>query len=61
VRKENDYGYEYERFFSYYSLPELEGYLKDLEMAVVWKDAKRSGKTEWIQVIAQKKDNFVRL
>ncbi len=54
VVKENDYGYDYERFFSFYRLSELEKYIDDLHMTVIYKDVSSTGKTEWIQIIAKK-------
>lgn len=56
VVKENDYGYDYERFFSFYTLPELKTYMQELNMNVVFSDVTSSGVTDWIQVIAQKND-----
>jgi len=55
VIKENDYGYDYERFFSFFTLAELEGYLKDLNMDVVWKTSTTSGKAGWLQIVGKKK------
>lgn len=52
--KENDYGYEYERFFSFYTLEELNGYFQELGMNIVWSDVSLIGTTDWIQLIAQK-------
>lgn len=54
IVKEKDYGYEYERFFSYYTKEELENYFKDLNMKIVFSIVTNSGKTNWIQIIAQK-------
>ena len=54
VIKENDYGYEYERFFSFYTLDEMRGYLEEFGLKIVYSDVISTGKTEWIQVIAQK-------
>jgi SAM-dependent methyltransferase len=56
LEKEDDYGYEYERFFSYYRMPELEGYLHDACAKPVWRSRTPhpSGKVVWLQVIAQK-------
>lgn len=54
IEKENDYGYEYERFFSYYSLDELRGYFKDLDLEIVRELVASSGKRPWIQVIGRK-------
>lgn len=54
ILKENDYGYEYERFFSYFTASELRGYLQGIGMKMVYDSLTTSGKTNWIQVIAQK-------
>ncbi|HEX8591438.1 MAG TPA: methyltransferase domain-containing protein [Candidatus Paceibacterota bacterium] len=54
VRKEDDYGYEYERFFSYFTLEDLISYLTDAGLSVVWQDRKQSGGTVWLQIIGQK-------
>ena len=54
IIKENDYGYEYERFFSFYSSEELIGYLKELNMNVAFNDTVSLGHTDWIQIISQK-------
>jgi SAM-dependent methyltransferase len=53
VVKENDYGYEYERFFSYFTLPEIEGCLRKLGLDLIWENVATSGRTNWIQVIAR--------
>jgi 2-polyprenyl-3-methyl-5-hydroxy-6-metoxy-1,4-benzoquinol methylase len=53
VEKENDYGYDYERFFSFFTLSEIEGYLKELDLKIIWKTVANSGRTNWIQVIAK--------
>lgn len=54
IVKENDYGYEYERFFSFYAPEELKKYLEDLKLNIIYSDISSIGSTEWIQVIAQK-------
>jgi 2-polyprenyl-3-methyl-5-hydroxy-6-metoxy-1,4-benzoquinol methylase len=54
VKKENDYGYEYERFFSFYTLEELKNYLQEFSLKIIYHDITAIGKTDWIQVIAQK-------
>ncbi|MCX6789907.1 MAG: class I SAM-dependent methyltransferase, partial [Candidatus Kaiserbacteria bacterium] len=55
VERENDYGYEYERFFSYFTLEELEQYLRDAGLEVVSKSRSPnpSGKTVWLQIIGK--------
>lgn len=52
IIKENDYGYEYERFFSLFTLDELEKYIVGMRMKIVYKNVTTFGKTNWIQIIA---------
>jgi SAM-dependent methyltransferase len=54
VVRENDYGYEYERFFSYYRMSELEGYLRELNLEIAYQSTKTVGKTDWLQIIGKK-------
>lgn len=54
IVKENDYGYEYERFFSYYTQEEVEKYIKDAGLEVVYSTITFSGHTNWIQTIGKK-------
>ncbi len=54
IRREDDYGYEYERFFSYYTLDEIKGYFDELGFEVVHKNKATWGKTGWIQAIGKK-------
>lgn len=54
IRKENDYGYEYERFFSYYSRDELINYFKELGLKIVYEGIVSSGRSNWINIIGKK-------
>lgn len=54
IKKENDYGYEYERFFSYFTIEELSDYFNKLDMQVVYKISNGSPKRTWINIIAKK-------
>ncbi len=54
VRVEKDYGYEYSRFFSYYLMEELEEYFKSFNLDIVYRNVKRVGQTEWLQIIGRK-------
>lgn len=54
VKTENDYGYPYERFFSYYTLDELKEYFKQLGLEVVWDDVSESGQSKWLQIIGRR-------
>jgi 2-polyprenyl-3-methyl-5-hydroxy-6-metoxy-1,4-benzoquinol methylase len=54
IVKENDYGYEYERFFSFFTLGELEKYLQNFGLKIAWSDISSTGKSDWVQLIAQK-------
>jgi SAM-dependent methyltransferase len=56
IVKENDYGYEYERFFSYYSLDEIRSYFHELGMTIVYESKSGKNNTIWLQVIAQKNE-----
>lgn len=56
IEKENDYGYEYERFFSYFTMAELERCLTDAGLQVILKlrNPNPSGKSVWLQIIGRK-------
>lgn len=54
IKKENDYGYEYERFFSYFTLEEIKSYLTNAGLTTTYENATPVGRTTWIQVIGQK-------
>ncbi len=51
---ENDYGYPYERFFSFYSLQEIKKYLTDLGLRIGYEHESAQGGSTWIQVIGRK-------
>jgi len=55
ILKESDYGYEYERFFSYFRMAELEKYLTDAGLTVVstQRNPSPTGKTVWLQIIGK--------
>jgi SAM-dependent methyltransferase len=53
VVTENDYGYEYERYFSYYSLEELKAYFGNVGFDIVYTDEYEAG-SKWIQIIGKK-------
>jgi 2-polyprenyl-3-methyl-5-hydroxy-6-metoxy-1,4-benzoquinol methylase len=53
IKTENDYGYEYKRFFSYFTQAEIEKYILDLGLNIVFSDLSSSGKTNWIQVVGR--------
>jgi SAM-dependent methyltransferase len=52
--QESGYGYDYERFFSYFTLPEIKDYAARAGLQVRYEDVSRTGHTNWIQVVAQK-------
>ncbi len=56
ILKEDTYGYPMERFFSYYTMPELESTLASAGLTLVHKHRKASpsGRTIWLQLIAKK-------
>jgi SAM-dependent methyltransferase len=53
VVKESDYGYEYERFFSYYKMEELENYFNVLGLKIIYQNSAAPG-NRWLQIIGQK-------
>jgi len=55
VKTEDDYGYPYARFFSYFTLEELKAYFTNAGIETIHEDVYPSGKTRWIQVIGRKK------
>lgn len=54
IVKENDYGYDYERFFSFFSMDELKGYLSELKLSIVYENSKIVGRTNWLQIVGKK-------
>lgn len=54
VKTENDYGYQYERFFSYFDLDEIKNHFNDLELNLVYENVSPAGNTNWLQIIGQK-------
>lgn len=50
---EDDYGYKYERFFSYFTLSEMQKYLADARMQICYENVSRTGHTNWIQIVAK--------
>jgi len=51
VVKENDYNYDYERFFSYFVPEEMANYFAKAGLKIIWQDIVSSGKTDWIQIV----------
>ncbi|MDP2641581.1 MAG: class I SAM-dependent methyltransferase [Candidatus Yanofskybacteria bacterium] len=54
IKTENDYGYSYERFFSYYTVEEIESHMRTLGLTIVFSEVRPSGKTNWVEVIGKK-------
>lgn len=54
TKQENEYGYAYERFFSYYSVEECRGWFRALGCEVVFEHVFPAGRARWIQMIAKK-------
>lgn len=51
---DTDYGYEFQRFFSYHRPEEMRKHFIDAGLKVVWKNVKKTGNCEWIQIIGKK-------
>lgn len=47
-------GKKYKMFFSYFKKEELEKYLRDLKMKIIWSEIIKCERRNWIQVIAKK-------
>lgn len=54
IKTENNYGYKYKRFYSYFTFEELDNYLKDLKIKIRYRDFTVFRNTRWIEVIGQK-------
>ncbi|MFH1089693.1 MAG: class I SAM-dependent methyltransferase [Candidatus Uhrbacteria bacterium] len=54
IKIDNDIGYEYQRFFSYYRPEEIRKYFVEAGLEIVWVDVKKTGHCEWIQMIGKK-------
>lgn len=54
VLKENDYGYEYERFFSYFTPQEIEALFTENGFEIVFKTVAEQ-ESSWIQVVGKRK------
>lgn len=54
IKEENDYGYPYRRFFSYFSLTELGEHCVALGLTVAHENVRTVGSTDWIQIVAKK-------
>lgn len=55
VKIDNDYGYNYERFFSYFTTEELNRYLENLGFKIVFTQTHTGGRsTNWISIIGKK-------
>ena len=54
VVEENDYGYSYKRFFSFFTMDELRDHLESLGMEIVLKRAEKTGRSTWLQIIGKK-------
>lgn len=54
MKEEDDYGYAYERFFSYFTLDEMKEYLMSYGTRICYEKISPIGKTNWIQLICRK-------
>jgi 2-polyprenyl-3-methyl-5-hydroxy-6-metoxy-1,4-benzoquinol methylase len=54
IKIERDYGYDYQRFFSYFTVSEIKDMMKAAGLTIAYENVTLSGKTRWIQVIGKK-------
>lgn len=52
--REDDYGYPYERFFSFFTPEELKKYFVDAGLEVIHEQIEPTGDTKWLQLIGKK-------
>ena len=55
IEVENDYGYSYERLFTYFMPDELKKYFTAVGLEITYEHVELHGKTHWIQVIGAKR------
>lgn len=53
VATESDYGYEYSRFFSYFTADELRTYIKGAGMHVAFEGTTKAGNTNWLVTVSR--------
>lgn len=54
IKVEHDYGYPYERFFSYFTVDEIKASMEQAGLEIVFEHIVPSGHTRWIEVIGKK-------
>lgn len=54
VVTENDYGYDYQRFFTYFTVPEIKQLIVDAGFDIIFEETSTAtNKTDWIQFIGK--------
>ena len=54
VEQQDKYGYQFERFFSYFTTNELKKYLQDLGMEICYENVLADDISNWLIVISRK-------
>lgn len=54
IKVEDDLGYQYERFYSYFTHDEIRNYFKKSGLEIIFEEICRPGNANWIQVIGKK-------
>lgn len=58
IKTDNDYGYEYQRFFSYFSVEDFKKYFNNIGLKIVYQmvmpPSLTTRKSNWLQIIAKK-------
>jgi cyclopropane fatty-acyl-phospholipid synthase-like methyltransferase len=54
TKAEENYGYPYERFFSYYTKEEIEAWMREAGCEVVYSRVDSAGRARWIEVAGRK-------
>lgn len=59
TKVDSDYGYDYERFFSYFTVDEFRSWFKNLGLEMIYEDVKPPSRTNrrsnWMQLIGKKR------
>ncbi|MFA5841947.1 MAG: class I SAM-dependent methyltransferase [Candidatus Paceibacterota bacterium] len=54
IKTDDDYGYEYRRFFSYFTLDEIKLIFRNLGLSAVYEGVTPLGNTRWLEIVGKK-------
>lgn len=56
IVSDNSFGYEYKRFFSFFTMDELKEQFARVDIECVWEYAEVVGRANWLQIIGRKRE-----